>query len=84
MSINKKIRPCPQHESGPARERPAYLLRTCPPCMAWLGEHPEDASLARQFIPGAYASPIQGAYNPSADRSRSKRMVAARATAGST
>lgn len=81
MSINKKIRPCPQHAAGPARVRPAYLLRTCPACMKWLGEHPEDARLARQFIPGAYASPIQGAYNALADRAKLKR-AAARAAEG--
>lgn len=71
MSINKKIRPCPQHELGKTKPcKPAYLLRTCPTCMAWLGKHPEDAGLAKQFVPGTYSSPLQKAYDPRADKQR--------------
>jgi hypothetical protein len=79
VSINKKIRMCPQHELGattPARL--SYLLRTCPSCMKWLGEHPEDARIARQFIPGTYASTAQGAYDKRADRPRLIRAAAKR------
>jgi hypothetical protein len=69
MTINKKIRPCPQHELGKTTpHKPTYLLRTCPTCMKWLGRHPEDAGLARQFVPGTYFTPLQGAYNPQADK----------------
>lgn len=83
MSINKRIRPCPQHEIGATPARPVYLLRTCPRCMKWLADHPEDAGMKCASIPGKYASPLQGAYNRHADRKRQVLAAEKRAKARS-
>jgi len=83
VSINKRIRTCSEHAAGrsPMACNPPYLMRTCPTCMVWLGQHPEDARLARHSVPGKYASPIQGAYNRFADRKRQVRAAGKRAKA---
>jgi hypothetical protein len=51
MSRRTKIAPCPQHAGGES-PKPAYLLRTCPVCMQYLGKHPEAADLATFGVPG--------------------------------
>ena len=66
MSKRAKISPCPQHASG-ACPSPAYLLRTCPDCMKWLGGHPKAASLVTYGVPGrrpyrVAKSALPGAY----------------------
>jgi len=72
MGLNKQIRPCPQHEPGSQPPtKLTYLLRTCPDCMKWLGEHPQDARLARQSVPRL--GERRGGYLAHADRRRFKK-----------
>jgi len=53
VSRRRKIELCPQHSGGKS-VKPTYLLRTCPSCMKWLGEHPAAASIVTWGTPGAY------------------------------
>jgi hypothetical protein len=58
MTPRRKLEPCPQHAGQKPPAKLLYLLRTCPECMKWLGQHPRDAGLVTRGVPGT------GPYRP--------------------
>ena len=76
MPGRRYIRLCPQHTAmGLPAERPAYLHRSCPACMRWLAEHPRDAALCRQSVPGRGAYHNKGAWLPELQPKRERKRA---------